>query len=106
MEALITLANLIYVLAYFVQDLMRLRLLTIVAASILAGYFWLRPEPIMAVVYWNSFFILLNLAQVLRILCRRRTCNDRIRRAAAAVGSRFRRLCPRRARGSSRCAAI
>lgn len=104
MDMLITLANLVYVLSYFVQDLLRLRLLTIVGAGILAGYFLLRPEPIMAVVYWNSFFILLNGAQVARILYQRHSGRDPLVGAIAACRAWIRRASLRIPGGSSCCA--
>jgi len=105
MEALITLANLIYLLSYFVQDMLRLRVLTILAACLLLGYFWLRPEPIMAVVYWNAFFILLNGLQVVRILYQRRAGFDPFDCLLAAMGAPVRRALPWWPGTSSRCAA-
>jgi hypothetical protein len=103
MEALITLANLLYVLSYFVRDMLRLRLLTIVAASILVAYFWIRPEPIMTIVYWNSFFILLNLWQAARLVFERRAGFDPLCRVIQALPGRFgARLRPRAGR-FSRC---
>ncbi len=89
MEALITLANLLYVLSYFVRDMLRLRLLTVVAASILVAYFWMRPEPIMTIVYWNSFFILLNLWQAARLVFERRAGFDPLRCAIEVLRARF-----------------
>jgi len=88
-EVLITLANLLYVLSYFVRDMLRLRLLTIVAASILVAYFWMRPEPIMTIVYWNSFFILLNLWQAARLVFERRAGFDPLRRLVEMLRARF-----------------
>jgi len=99
MEALITLANLLYLLSYFMQDILRLRILTIVAASILIAYFWLRPEPIMAVVYWNGFFILLNAMQVVRILYQRHSGTDPYAHALETLRAR---ICARFPRGSRR----
>ena len=55
-------------MSYFVQDMLRLRILTIIAASILVSYFYLQPVPMMTVVYWNLFFIGLNAIQLCRIL--------------------------------------
>lgn len=104
MEALITLANLLYVLSYFVRDMLRLRLLTIVAASILVAYFWARPEPIMTVVYWNSFFILLNAVQAVRILVERRSGYDPFARVLAAARARSCTIPLMRSIPVSRCA--
>jgi hypothetical protein len=68
MDMLINVANLLYVVAYFTNNMLRLRLLTLAAAACLAIYFATRPEPLWTVVGWNIFFLLLNLAQLLRLL--------------------------------------
>ena len=72
MDLLINAANILYVLAYFTQDLLRLRLMTLVAAACLAAYFASRPDPLWTVVAWNLFFLVLNLFQLARIMLMRR----------------------------------
>ena len=72
METLVYIANILYLLSYFVQDMLRLRVLTVFAATCLVGYFYFQPEPMMTVVGWNLFFIALNVVQVSRILVTRR----------------------------------
>ncbi len=89
MEALINLANLIFILSYFVQDLVRFRLLTITAVVCLATYFLLLPEPPMTIVYWNVFFILLNAFQLGRILAERHLGADPILLAVASIRKSF-----------------
>ena len=73
MEVLINGANLLYVAAYFTTDLLRLRILTMIAALCLSAYFALQPEPLLNVVAWNLFFFALNGVQLARILAARRT---------------------------------
>lgn len=73
MEMLVYAANGMYVFAYFTTDMLRLRLLTVTAATCLAAYFLCRPEPLMTVVGWNLFFIALNMFQIGRIIVARRT---------------------------------
>jgi len=68
MDILINAANVLYVVAYFTTDMLRLRLLTLAAATCLAVFFYCQPEPMLNVVAWNVFFIALNLAQLLRLL--------------------------------------
>ncbi len=68
MDYLINAANVLYVIAYFTTDMLRLRLLMLTAAACLATYFGSRPEPLWVVVAWNVSFLLLNLFQVARIL--------------------------------------
>jgi hypothetical protein len=72
MEILINGANLLYVAAYFTTDLLRLRVLTMIAALCLSLYFALQPVPLTNVVAWNLFFVALNGVQLARILARRR----------------------------------
>jgi len=66
MESLIFVANGMYVASYFMNDILRLRLLTVTAASCLATYFYSLPEPMWTVIGWNTFFICLNLFQIAR----------------------------------------
>ena len=71
MEALVFVANLLYVSSYFVQDVLRLRTFTAIAATILAVYFGSLPEPLTTVVAWNLFFVALNVFQIVRITVQR-----------------------------------
>lgn len=70
MDILINAANVLYVVAYFTSDMLRLRVLTLFAACCLAIYFGCQPVPLWNVVAWNGFFIALNLWQLLRLLRR------------------------------------
>jgi hypothetical protein len=67
MDILINAANVLYVIAYFTMDMLRLRILTVIAATCLAVYFYSQPVPMLNVVAWNLFFIALNLAQIARL---------------------------------------
>ena len=68
MDILINVANVLYVVAYFTTNMLRLRVITLVAAVCLALYFATRPEPLWTVVGWNIFFLALNVWQIARIL--------------------------------------
>lgn len=72
MDILINAANVLYVVAYFTTDMLRLRVLTLAAACCLAIYFASQPVPLWNVVGWNCFFIGLNLWQLVRLLSARR----------------------------------
>jgi hypothetical protein len=72
MELLINAANILYVVAYFTTDLLRLRVMTLLAAACLATYFVSQPEPLWNVVAWNLFFLALNLVQLTRLMLMRR----------------------------------
>lgn len=75
MELLVNLANVLYVIAYFTLDMLRLRLLTVTAAVCLAIYFYSQPVPMLNVVAWNVVFIVLNLSQIARLTLGRRRSN-------------------------------
>ena len=71
MEALIYAANILYVAAYLVRDMLHLRILSIIAACFLVGYFQSQPEPMVTVVAWNLFFVGVNTFQLGRIFGQR-----------------------------------
>jgi len=58
-------------LSYFVKDMLKLRILTVVAASCLIAYFDFQPEPMLTVVYWNSFFVAQNAFAIVRLVIKR-----------------------------------
>ncbi|WP_332686939.1 hypothetical protein [Devosia sp.] len=68
MDILINAANILYVIAYFTMDMLRLRILTVTAAVCLAVYFYSQPVPMLNVVAWNLVFIALNLSQIARLV--------------------------------------
>lgn len=68
MDALVYAANFLYLASYLVRDILHLRLLTVVAACCLVTYFYSQPQPLMTVVYWNLFFVALNIFQLVQIL--------------------------------------
>ena len=70
-DNLINVANVLYLLSYFVRDMLRLRVFTVIAAGFLIVFFYSQPEPIMAAIYWNLFFISLNVAWIVRLLRKR-----------------------------------
>ncbi len=73
MEVLINAANILYLLSYFVRDILKLRVLTVIAATCLIAYFYCRPEPMMTVVYWNTFFVAQNIFWIVRLVMKRRS---------------------------------
>jgi hypothetical protein len=89
METLIYAANILYLLSYLVRDILYLRLLTVVAACCLVTYFYAQAEPLMTVIYWNLFFVTLNVLQLTRILWERYriTANVQHQTAESAVNA-------------------
>jgi hypothetical protein len=72
MEFLIHFANGLYLTSYLMRDILWLRIFTIVAGSCLMFYFYTLPEPLLTPVYWNSVFVILNIAWVAHLLRQRR----------------------------------
>lgn len=68
MDFLIHIANLLYLASYIMRDVVRLRVLTVVAASCLIPYFYLQPRPLTAAIGWNLFFIALNVGWIVRLV--------------------------------------
>jgi hypothetical protein len=68
MEFLITLANLFYLSGYLVRSMLALRVLALGGAATLAVYFATRPEPLITAVYWNLFYVAMNLTWIARLL--------------------------------------
>ncbi len=71
-ELLIHAANVLYLLAFMVRDILWLRILTVVAAVCLVPYFYFRPEPLLTPIYWNLAFTALNVFWIVRLLLERR----------------------------------
>lgn len=71
-EPLIHTANVLYLFAFMVRDILWLRIFTVVAASCLIPYFYLQPTPLMTPIYWNIVFTAINLLWITRLLLERR----------------------------------
>jgi CRP-like cAMP-binding protein len=70
-DLLIHAANILYLFAFMVRDILWLRVITVVAAVCLIPYYYSRPVPMMAPVYWNLVFMVLNLYWIFRLLLER-----------------------------------
>ncbi len=68
MNVLINAANVLLILGYSTTDMLRLRLLSVVATFCVVIYFFKQPEPLVSVAVWTSIFLLLNLVQVAQLL--------------------------------------
>ncbi len=72
MTMLLDLANIIFVCAYSVRDVLWLRILTLIGTSSTIPYYYLQPAPLLAPIYWNLGFIALNAFWIVRLLLERR----------------------------------
>jgi CRP-like cAMP-binding protein len=71
-EFMIHIANVLYMMSYLMRDILWLRVLTVFAASCIVPYFYFRPEPLMAPIYWNLLFTFMNIYAIWRLLLERR----------------------------------
>jgi len=72
MDYLVHTANVLYMFSYLVRDILWLRVLTVIAASLLIPYFYSQPEPLLAAIYWNLGFTTLNIFWIYRLFLERR----------------------------------
>lgn len=72
MDSMVHVANLLYLVSFTMRDILRLRVLTVIAASCLMPYYYFQAEPLLPAIYWNLTFVALNLYWIGRILLERR----------------------------------
>jgi hypothetical protein len=68
----ITAANVIYLASYAVRDILWLRLLTVLAASLLIPYYAMQSAPLRVAIEWNVVFIAINCYWIVRLIVERR----------------------------------
>lgn len=71
-DILIHVANLFYLMAFMVRDILWLRVFTVIASFCLVAYFYFQPEPLMTPIYWNIVFTAMNVYWIVRLLLERR----------------------------------
>jgi hypothetical protein len=72
LDLLVHAANVLYLVAFMVRDILWFRILAVVAAVCLISYLYSRPDPLMASVYWNLLFTAVNVYWIGRLLLERR----------------------------------
>ncbi|WP_305987241.1 cyclic nucleotide-binding domain-containing protein [Roseibium sp. MMSF_3544] len=72
LDVLITVANIIYLFSYAVRDILWLRILTVVGATMLLPYYYFQVDTLWAAIAWNSVFIAINIYWIIRLLLDRR----------------------------------
>jgi CRP-like cAMP-binding protein len=70
-DLLIHAANVLFLVAYMVRDILWLRILTVIATLCMIPYYFIRPEPMMVPIYWSLVFALLNVYWIVRLLLER-----------------------------------
>ncbi len=72
LDALVSVANVVYLFSYSVRDILWLRILTVVGATLLMPYYYLQPTPLWAAMGWNVVFVAINLYWITRLFLERR----------------------------------
>jgi len=72
LNAVDDLANLIFLGAYLVKDILRLRLLTIVGSLVVIPFYLLQTEPLWTPIMWSGVFISVNAVRAWGIVKERR----------------------------------
>jgi CRP-like cAMP-binding protein len=70
-DLLIHAANMLFLVAYMVRDILWLRILTVIATFCLIPYYFTRAEPMMVPIYWSLLFAALNVYWIVRLLLER-----------------------------------
>jgi CRP-like cAMP-binding protein len=70
-DLLIHAANMLFLVAYMVRDILWLRILTVIATFCLIPYYFTRAEPMMVPIYWSLVFAALNVYWIVRLLLER-----------------------------------
>jgi hypothetical protein len=70
-DLLFHVANVLYLIAYMVRDVLWLRVLTVAGAFCLMPFYYFRAEPLLAPLYWTLLFTALNLYWIVRLLMER-----------------------------------
>jgi len=72
LDALVNVANVVYLASYSVRDILYLRILTVFGATLLLPYYYLQIEPLYAPMAWNLVFIAINVYWITRLMLERR----------------------------------
>lgn len=72
LDALVNVANVIYLFSYSVRDILWLRILTVLGASLLLPYFYFQPEILWPPILWNLVFIAINVFWITKLMLERR----------------------------------
>jgi len=72
LDVLVSVANVIYLFSYSVRDILWLRILTVVGATLLMPYYYLQTVPLWAPIGWNMVFVAINIYWITRLVLERR----------------------------------
>jgi hypothetical protein len=72
LNGLVTVSNLVFIVAFSVRGVLPLRILSIASSIIIVPYYYLQPEPLWPPIFWDVIFVLINGGRVTQLLLERR----------------------------------
>ena len=72
LDALVSVANVVYLFSYSVRDILWLRILTVFGATLLMPYYYFQIAPLWAPIGWNVVFIAINIYWITKLVLDRR----------------------------------
>ena len=72
LDVLVSVANLVYLFSYLVRDILWLRILTVIGASLFVPYYYQQVDPLWTPMVWIILFIVINIVWITRLLIERR----------------------------------
>src|SRR5215467_7480732 len=72
LNGLVNLSNLVFLLAFSVHDVLKLRVLSVVSYAVILPYYYLQQQTLWPPIVWGMAFILVNGVRIAIILLERR----------------------------------
>src|ERR1700747_2324332 len=69
---LINLSNIVFLVAYSVRDVLKLRILAIVGEALTLPYYYFQDEKLWPPIFWGGAFIIVNAVRIVSIALERR----------------------------------
>jgi hypothetical protein len=72
LNGLVNLSNLVFLLAFSVHDVLKLRVLSVVSYVVILPYYYFQQQTLWPPIFWGVAFILVNGVRIAMILLERR----------------------------------
>ena len=72
LNGLVNLSNLVFLAAFSVSDLLKLRLLSVTASIVILPYYYLQQDTLWPPIFWGTIFILVNLVRIVMLMLEKR----------------------------------
>ena len=72
LNGLVNLSNLVFLLAFSVRDVLKLRVLSVASYCVILPYYYFQPEPLWPPIVWGAAFIVVNGVRIVILALERR----------------------------------